>query len=214
MTVRVPGKRQSPSRSATSGPRLNFLSFFGGKSLAALGANDLLRIDAADSVRGNRGTALRAKSRPERNYNNHIMVASFVVLPCKCEVDTTLPLRSLPDITQHRNPSSSHTDFANFVCSHCGLGSLHLVGQLQTREATSVARIVRPPLYCASLQCGGEHCKLHVQAHTIAQSGATNAKPIKAVRKWKVDSLECRDGHHAKQPAECTEHHVFNPEPE
>jgi hypothetical protein len=150
----------------------------------------------------------------EKNYNNHMTAASFVVLPCNCEVDTTLPLRSLPDITQHRNPSSRDTDFANFVCPHCGLGSLHLVGQLQRCEATSVARIVRPPLYCASLQCGSEHCELHVQAHTIAQSGAQNAEPIRAVRKWKVDSLECRVGHHANHPAECKEHYVFNPEPE
>jgi hypothetical protein len=142
------------------------------------------------------------------------MADSFVILPGKCEVDTTLPLRSLPDITQHRNPSSTDTDFANFVCPHCGLGSMHLVGQPQRHGATSVARIIRPALYCAFLQCVSKRCERRGQVHTIAQSATQTAEPIMAVRKWKVDSLECRDAHHANQPAECKEHHVFNPEPE
>lgn len=42
--------------------------FAGGKPLAALGAFDLLRIDAADFVRRNRASALRA-DRIERSLN-------------------------------------------------------------------------------------------------------------------------------------------------
>ena len=77
-----------------------------------------------------------------------------------------------------------------------------------------MARIIRPALYCAFLQCVSKRCERRGQVHTIAQSATQTAEPIMAVRKWKVDSLECRDAHHANQPAQCKEHHVFNPEPE
>ena len=143
------------------------------------------------------------------------MADSFVLLPCKgCSIATTLPLRSLPDITQSRRQSSTDTDFANFVCPRCGLGSVHLVVQLERREAVSVARVVRPPLYRAFLKCGAERCKLRVVAHTTARSGVQKAEPTKAVREWKVDALACADGHRAKHPTEQLDHDVFEPEPE
>jgi len=91
---------------------------------------------------------------------------------------------------------------------------LHPVVQLERREAVSVARVVRPPLYCASLKCGVKHCDLHVVVHAIAQSGAQKSEMDEAVGKWKIDELECRSGHHAKQLATLLYSHIFDPEPD
>src|ERR1039458_2352710 len=144
-----------------------------------------------------------------------IMADTFVVLPCEnCGAGRTLPLRSLGDIIQHRRPSSKETDFVNFVCPHCGLGSLHLDHRLERREAMSVPRLVRPPLYCAFLECDSNSCTLRVSVHAIAQSGESNAEPTTAWRNWKVGTLECSDGHHAKEPIALLAHHVFSPESE
>jgi hypothetical protein len=145
------------------------------------------------------------------------MADQFVVLPCKdkkCEIATTLPLRSLQDVVQHRNPSSTDTDFVNFVCPHCGLGAVHRVSDLKPTRAESVDILVRLPLYCGFLQCANKGCELRVSVHTTAQSADENAEPTKALRNWKVGALECSDGHRAKEPIKLLAHHVFAPEGE
>jgi len=141
------------------------------------------------------------------------MNPQFFLLPCVgCGIATSYPQRSFQDIKQHRRQSPTDAGFVNFVCPNCGLGSLHHVDNLEWRESMSFLTLVRPPLYCASLQCGNEYCKARVLAHTTAQSAAPNAQPKKQVHTWKVDVLECPYGHHAKEPVSLKDGHVFAPE--
>src|ERR1035441_3621019 len=107
------------------------------------------------------------------------MGPTFVVIPCMgCHrVATTLPLRALPDIIQHRIRSATDERFVNFVCPHCGMGSAHCVDTLKNVPAVSVQTLVRLPLYCASLQCDGQRCEFPVTVHTLARSGAQDAEP-------------------------------------
>jgi hypothetical protein len=131
----------------------------------------------------------------------------FTILPCKeCKVATTLPLFSLEEIKQYRTQSA--TEFVNFVCPNCGLGSAHSVASLEKRESISFPTLVRPTLYCASLRCSEAHCKLHVLIHTLAESNASGPKI--GLHRWKVDTLVCVDGHYAQSPAGLLTHHIFS----
>src|SRR6266542_3333255 len=146
-------------------------------------------------------------------YTEEYMRPLFVVLPCaECQVGTSIPLQTLQDITQHQTRSATGAEFANFVCPHCGRGSLHNFGALQPHEATSFPTLVRPPLYCAALECDDKHCQLRVLVHTLAQSGALDAGPKTAAHNWKVGALVCCGEHHAKEPATLVGHWVFAPQ--
>ena len=137
-------------------------------------------------------------------------MASFVILPCAgCEVGTTLPSQSLGDITQHQNPPVRGKEFANFVCPHCGLGTRHLVTELEVRKAISFSILSPPPLYCARLRCGDMRCEERALVHTTARGAERNAEPTKDLNDWKVDALQCPCGHQARVPMEKMTHHVF-----
>lgn len=143
------------------------------------------------------------------------MADQFFLLPCqdkKCAIATALPLRSLQDVIQHRRPPATDTDFVNFACPHCGLGSVHHASNLKPTPATSSPVLVRLPLYCAFLRCDNPRCEVRVTVHTTARIGDETYNLTTASRSWKVGALECVFGHRAKQPIELVERHVFAPE--
>lgn len=140
------------------------------------------------------------------------MPNQFVVLPCQdkiCRLATTLPLQMLPDVTQYQRQFPSSHGFVNFACPHCGLGSVHYVADLKPIQALSVTSLVRPRLYRATMKCDEKRCESPVIVHTTIQSEDETVKRTIEARNWRVATLECRDGHRAKQPTEFLSGHVF-----
>jgi hypothetical protein len=100
-------------------------------------------------------------------------------------------------------------DFVNFVCPHCGLGTVHQVKNLERRPALSVPRLIRPPLYCALLECDDPNCSARLLIHTTARGADQNGKPHREVTTWNVEALRCLNGHPAKAPVKLQNGHVF-----
>ena len=147
-----------------------------------------------------------------RGVRKDAMPNQFVVLPCqdkKCGIETTLPQQILQDVIQHQRRSSTDSGFVNFVCPNCGLGAVHRASDLKPIQAVSVRTLVRPPIWRAFLRCVDPSCEVRVTVHTTAQIGDEPYSLTTASRNWKVDALECADGHRAKQPIELLGHHVF-----
>lgn len=97
--------------------------------------------------------------------------------------------------------------YVDFVCPHCGVGIRRWEREILLREFSSPARYT-PALYHAFLRCDSQRCAGRAEVHTLAESDSPNAEPRIAVSNWKLEGINCHEGHDLKQPLELKGHTV------